>query len=204
MPKLYQGLDNRTKRGTADSFSRWPQSGSVLREKRRKPSSSCRRRTCYQPQVVHTSAPSSEAESGSSYEVPGRPLREKRIWNSGTFRRPSALNFFCFLRCRLCACMFRDICEEGDSFVEPYVAGHNVLNAHARAVSVYRAQYKREQSGMIGITLNCDWGAVRFLRSCETSDMCALFHRIIQREIMCDNGTGRKARSEEFRSGRAL
>ncbi|CAM9742705.1 unnamed protein product, partial [Hapterophycus canaliculatus] len=51
----------------------------------------------------------------------------------------------------------RTICEEGDSFTEPYIAGHNVLNAHAKAVSTYRTKYKAEQRGIIGITLNCDW-----------------------------------------------
>lgn len=55
----------------------------------------------------------------------------------------------------------RKICAEGDSFTEPYLAGHNALNAHARAVSLYRTRYKREQGGMIGMTLNCDWAAVR-------------------------------------------
>lgn len=54
----------------------------------------------------------------------------------------------------------RSICDEGDSFTEPYVAGHNVLNAHAKAVSTYRTKYKAEQGGMIGITLNCDWAVV--------------------------------------------
>lgn len=55
----------------------------------------------------------------------------------------------------------RTICEEGDSFREPYIAGHNALNAHARAVSIYRTKYKAEQRGVIGMTLNCDWAVVR-------------------------------------------
>lgn len=59
--------------------------------------------------------------------------------------------------------MHRNICEKGDSLTEPYLAGHNVLNSHARAVSLYRTRYKREQGGMIGMTLNCDWTAVRQL-----------------------------------------
>lgn len=54
----------------------------------------------------------------------------------------------------------RSICAEGDSFSEPYLAAHNVLNAHARAVSVYRTRYKRGQGGVVAMTLNCDWGVV--------------------------------------------
>jgi beta-glucosidase/6-phospho-beta-glucosidase/beta-galactosidase len=41
--------------------------------------------------------------------------------------------------------------------VDPYVAAHNVLNAHAAAVDLYRRKYKRSQGGIIGITNNCDW-----------------------------------------------
>lgn len=55
----------------------------------------------------------------------------------------------------------RSICDEGDSLTEPYIAGHNVLNAHAKVVSTYRTKYKRDQGGVIGITLNCDWAMVR-------------------------------------------
>ncbi|CAM9426799.1 unnamed protein product [Ectocarpus sp. 12 AP-2014] len=50
-------------------------------------------------------------------------------------------------------------CDEGDSFTEPYIAGHNVLNSHAKAVSTYRTKYKAEQRGIIGMTLNSDWAA---------------------------------------------
>ena len=35
--------------------------------------------------------------------------------------------------------------------------GHSVILAHARAVALYRKQYKSEQGGVIGITLNGDW-----------------------------------------------
>lgn len=81
-------------------------------------------------------------------------------WHAGRKRvqlRPSLLRRpLCVLRAAN-----RTICEKGDSFTEPYVAGHNVLNAHARAVSTYRTKYKAEQRGMIGITLNCDWAVVR-------------------------------------------
>lgn len=56
--------------------------------------------------------------------------------------------------------MGRTTCDEGDSFAEPYIAGHNVLNSHARAVSTYRTKYKAEQRGIIGMTLNSDWAVV--------------------------------------------
>jgi beta-galactosidase len=39
----------------------------------------------------------------------------------------------------------------------PYLAGHNLLLAHAKAVDVYRKKYKNSQKGQIGITNNCDW-----------------------------------------------
>jgi beta-galactosidase len=42
------------------------------------------------------------------------------------------------------------------SNTEPYIAGHNLLLAHAKAVQVYRDKYAH-QNGTIGITNNCDW-----------------------------------------------
>ncbi|CAI5706228.1 hypothetical protein KXD40_009730 [Peronospora effusa] len=40
---------------------------------------------------------------------------------------------------------------------EAYLAGHNMLLAHARAVEAYRNEFQAVQKGRIGITLNCDW-----------------------------------------------
>lgn len=40
---------------------------------------------------------------------------------------------------------------------EPYLAAHNLLIAHAKAVHVYRDDFQSKQEGMIGITNNCDW-----------------------------------------------
>lgn len=38
-----------------------------------------------------------------------------------------------------------------------YIAAHNVLNAHAAAVHLYRSKYQESQGGRIGITNNMDW-----------------------------------------------
>jgi len=47
---------------------------------------------------------------------------------------------------------------------DPYIAAHNVLNAHAAAVDLYRKKFQQKQGGKIGITLNSDW------REPKTSD----------------------------------
>ena len=44
----------------------------------------------------------------------------------------------------------------GDSSREPWIAGHNMLVAHGRAVKVYRDEFKPTDGGEIGITLNGD------------------------------------------------
>lgn len=43
------------------------------------------------------------------------------------------------------------------SQTEPYVAAHNLLRMHGRAVEVYRRKFQARQRGVIGITNNCDW-----------------------------------------------
>jgi beta-glucosidase/6-phospho-beta-glucosidase/beta-galactosidase len=54
----------------------------------------------------------------------------------------------------------RSICKEGDSAVEIYQVTHNLLNAHALAVNIYRTEFS-SQRGIIGITLNSDWNEPR-------------------------------------------
>lgn len=54
-------------------------------------------------------------------------------------------------------CSDRARCSAGNSATESYIAGHNLLNAHAAVVALYRSKYKRIQHGLIGITLNLDW-----------------------------------------------
>ncbi|CAE6416073.1 unnamed protein product [Rhizoctonia solani] len=45
----------------------------------------------------------------------------------------------------------------GDTKTEPWIVGHSLLVAHAKAVKLYRGEFKSSQKGQIGITLNCDW-----------------------------------------------
>jgi beta-glucosidase len=44
----------------------------------------------------------------------------------------------------------------GDSSTEPWIAGHNLLVAHGRAVKVFRDEFKPTEGGEIGIVLNGD------------------------------------------------
>ncbi|MCB0667990.1 MAG: beta-glucosidase [Saprospiraceae bacterium] len=43
------------------------------------------------------------------------------------------------------------------SNAEPYLAGHQLIRAHAFAVERYRKKFQYVQKGRIGITNNCDW-----------------------------------------------
>jgi len=54
-------------------------------------------------------------------------------------------------------CSDRSFCSEGDSATEPYIAGHNLLLAHAQAVKLYRDVYQSKLKAKIGIVLNSDW-----------------------------------------------
>ncbi|CCO32869.1 beta-glucosidase [Rhizoctonia solani AG-1 IB] len=45
----------------------------------------------------------------------------------------------------------------GDTKTEPWIVGHSLLIAHAKAVKLYRGEFKSSQKGQIGVTLNCDW-----------------------------------------------
>jgi beta-galactosidase len=54
-------------------------------------------------------------------------------------------------------CSDRSRCAEGDSNTEPFIVAHNVLNAHAAAVEIYRNRYQSSQKGHIGMVLNLDW-----------------------------------------------
>lgn len=67
--------------------------------------------------------------------------------------------------------------------VEAYLAAHNLLLAHAKAVDLYRREFKPTQQGRIGITLNCDWrepkpsdDAQEFQKNQEAAERALLFN----------------------------
>ncbi|EFJ31443.1 hypothetical protein SELMODRAFT_408050 [Selaginella moellendorffii] len=48
-------------------------------------------------------------------------------------------------------------CPQGKSSTEPYIVGHHLLLAHAKAVKLYRRKYKVNQRGVIGMTIDSFW-----------------------------------------------
>ena len=40
---------------------------------------------------------------------------------------------------------------------EPYIAAHQLLRAHGKAVDIYRRKFQPQQNGVIGLSNNCDW-----------------------------------------------
>ncbi|KAA3458426.1 beta-glucosidase 44-like [Gossypium australe] len=48
-------------------------------------------------------------------------------------------------------------CTAGNSAVEPYIVGHNLILSHAKAVKKYREKYQAKQKGRIGIVLDFNW-----------------------------------------------
>ncbi|KAI9116710.1 hypothetical protein K1719_012368 [Acacia pycnantha] len=46
-------------------------------------------------------------------------------------------------------------CE--NSSIEPYLATHHQLFAHAAAVSVYQSKYQEKQGGQVGFVVDCEW-----------------------------------------------
>uniref|UniRef100_A0A1J3GFR6 beta-glucosidase n=1 Tax=Noccaea caerulescens TaxID=107243 RepID=A0A1J3GFR6_NOCCA len=44
-------------------------------------------------------------------------------------------------------------CSTGNSSTEPYIAGHNMLLAHASASKLYRLKYKSKQRGSVGLSI---------------------------------------------------
>jgi len=65
------------------------------------------------------------------------------------------MNGYCYGSHAPGRCSNRSICPAGDSSTEPYIAAHNMLLAHAKAVDVYRKKYQASQKGTIGIVLDC-------------------------------------------------
>ncbi|KAJ0258001.1 hypothetical protein HA466_0068780 [Hirschfeldia incana] len=48
-------------------------------------------------------------------------------------------------------------CSQGNSETEPFIAAHNTILAHAKAVQIYQNKYKKEQKGSIGIVVQTSW-----------------------------------------------
>ncbi|XP_020226110.1 uncharacterized protein LOC109807849 [Cajanus cajan] len=46
-------------------------------------------------------------------------------------------------------------CE--NSLIEPYLAAHHQILAHATAASLYRRKYKEKQGGQVGLVVDCEW-----------------------------------------------
>lgn len=60
--------------------------------------------------------------------------------------------------------------------IDPWIGGHNVLNAHAAAVDLYRRKFQKKQRGLIGITNNCDW---REPKTDSPEDILAAEHAVL-------------------------
>ncbi|WVY99408.1 hypothetical protein V8G54_025478 [Vigna mungo] len=44
-----------------------------------------------------------------------------------------------------------------NAHIEPYLAAHHQILAHAAAVSIYQNKYKENQGGQVGIVVDCEW-----------------------------------------------
>ncbi|XVF85829.1 hypothetical protein PTKIN_Ptkin17bG0149200 [Pterospermum kingtungense] len=49
------------------------------------------------------------------------------------------------------------LCKAGNSTTEPYMVAHNVLLSHATVADIYRKNYKQNQNGSVGISLDVKW-----------------------------------------------
>ncbi|XP_078178475.1 beta-glucosidase 31-like isoform X2 [Carex rostrata] len=78
-----------------------------------------------------------------------------------------------------CSYPFGANCTEGNSTTEPYIVAHNLLLAHASAVSLYREKYQVEQQGKIGITILANW----FEPAAQNQDDVAAARRMIDFNI---------------------
>ncbi|KAL0888922.1 hypothetical protein Bca101_012905 [Brassica carinata] len=50
-----------------------------------------------------------------------------------------------------------EIVARGISETEPFIAAHNTILAHAKAVNIYQTIYQKKQSGSIGIVVQTSW-----------------------------------------------
>ncbi|VVA89762.1 unnamed protein product [Arabis nemorensis] len=63
-------------------------------------------------------------------------------------------------------------CTKGNSSIEPYIAVHNLLLAHASATNLYKKQYKDKQNGAVGISVYT-YGTVPLTNSVEDKQAAA-------------------------------
>ncbi|KAI2660870.1 Lactase-phlorizin hydrolase [Labeo rohita] len=77
--------------------------------------------------------------------------------------------------------------------IAPYVAGHNVIKAHAEAWHVYNDKYRASQGGIIGITINSDWAEPRNPYKQEDVDaaMRVVENRIRERSLAAGHAQSR-------------
>eukprot|EP01120_Amphizonella_sp_Union-15-10_P005583 TRINITY_DN1666_c0_g1_i3.p1 TRINITY_DN1666_c0_g1~~TRINITY_DN1666_c0_g1_i3.p1 ORF type:complete len:550 (-),score=85.43 TRINITY_DN1666_c0_g1_i3:76-1725(-) len=54
-------------------------------------------------------------------------------------------------------CSNRTFCAQGNSDTDPYIAAHNILNAHFEVYDLYYLEFQNAQKGEVGIALNADW-----------------------------------------------
>ncbi|KAB8396280.1 hypothetical protein FH972_024822 [Carpinus fangiana] len=62
-----------------------------------------------------------------------------------------------FLQPQHCSSPFGVNCTRGNSSIEPYLAAHHILLAHASAAVLYKEKYQDKQHGFIGINLFAYW-----------------------------------------------
>ncbi|KAM4082571.1 hypothetical protein ACJW30_11G185300 [Castanea mollissima] len=53
-------------------------------------------------------------------------------------------------------------CTYGNSGIEPYIVGHNLLLSHATAVKLYKEKYQESQMGEIGISVQSYWDLPKY------------------------------------------
>ncbi|XP_021754801.1 beta-glucosidase 18-like isoform X2 [Chenopodium quinoa] len=80
-----------------------------------------------------------------------------RVKNWMTINEPNVFTQFAYMRGtfppRRCSLPFGN-CSAGNSDVEPLIAAHNMLIAHAKAVKLYRNHFQPKQGGIVGLTAN--------------------------------------------------
>ncbi|KAL2535540.1 Beta-glucosidase 11 [Forsythia ovata] len=56
-----------------------------------------------------------------------------------------------------CSRPVRNNCSKGNSSIEPYIVGHNILLAHSAVAELYKKKYKSTQNGFLGLNIYSFW-----------------------------------------------